>query len=98
MDKNDIEHLIRNAKEKREMRKREKAKTIEMNDWFSNSGVIEQTKRIGPYSIRSEKKHGLFLNPTHVASEASKSDYEEYLKTLEVDLNKYINKDDKEYW
>ena len=26
------------------------------------------------------------------------SHFEEYLKTLEIDLNKYIKHDDKEYW
>ena len=103
MDKNDTKNLIESIKRAEELKKEEAQKSRSMNSYFKNSGKIEQTSAVGPFSGyhtsgKDRKKYGVFLNPNYITRRHNKSKFEAYLKTLEIDLTKYIKIDDKENW
>lgn len=78
-----------------------KQNTREFDNYFKNSGKVEQTcMHLALYQEHLPKKYGLGIRLRKFKEPIISpiSHFEEYLKTLEIDLNKYIKHDDKEYW
>jgi|21_taG_2_1085346.scaffolds.fasta_scaffold118575_2 hypothetical protein len=94
----ETKYFIEQVKLAKKLEEKYKQNIKEFDDYFKDSGKIEQSSIIGPFKndpIR--KKHGLFLNPDYVQRAKRRSEFEEYLKTLEIDLNDY-KEENEEYW
>lgn len=95
----EAKHLIAEMKLKKELDEIYKRNVRSFNDYFKYSGKTEQTQEnLGMWVSRERKKYGMFLNPAQVEKDIRDDKFDAYLKTLEVDLDKYIKKDDKENW
>jgi len=96
--KDETEYFIGQVKLAKELDDIHKRNVRNFNDYFKNSGKIEKTDEdLGEWII-NRRKYGLFLKPSDLAKSIRDTKFDKYLKSLEVDLNKYIKKDDKEYW
>tara|TARA_R110002074_G_scaffold112987_1_gene241483 strand:+ start:4260 stop:4577 length:318 start_codon:yes stop_codon:yes gene_type:complete len=104
--RDETKYFIEQVKLKNQLDEIQKQNTREFDDYFANSGKIEQTSKNvdiyqsvvrRDYKIR-RKVHGVFLEVLSEQEQKNRSKYENYLKSLEIDLAKYIKHDDKEYW
>ena len=95
----ETKHLIEEIKRAKELDKIYRRNVRSFNDYFRNSGKIERTqKNLGRWVSRERKKYGNFLTPAQIEKDKRQDKFDAYLKTLEVDLDKYIKKDEHENW
>ena len=99
--RDESKYFIQEHKLRQELDKIHKANHIRFENYFKNSGKIEQvTEGVEAWhKYKMQKRvHGVFLEVIDEQKVKQQSKYEKYLKSLEVDLNKYIKRDDKENW
>jgi hypothetical protein len=95
--KDETKYFIEQNKLAQEVDKVHKQNVREFDDYFNNSGQTEKTlPSLALYQEYIPKKFESARKFKTRLKEPTK--FDTYLKTLEVDLNKYIKHDDKEYW
>tara|TARA_R100000908_G_scaffold65244_1_gene53288 strand:- start:4617 stop:4913 length:297 start_codon:yes stop_codon:yes gene_type:complete len=96
---NETKHMIEELKLKKELKERHDRNVRSFSNYFRNSGKVEQTQEnLGMWVSRERKKYGNFLTPVQIERDKLQDKFDEKYKTLEIDLNKHIKKDDKENW